>query len=58
MNEAIKPQKRWTTMSVDYSVKKKLDEAIVKKRKKMTYNSVLIELLDEFLKSDENRNDI
>jgi hypothetical protein len=55
MNEA-KPQKKWTTMSVDYAVKRKLDEAIIKKRKKMTYNSVLIELLDEFLKSDENQN--
>jgi hypothetical protein len=48
-----KEKKRWTTMSVDYAVKRKLDEAIIKKRKRMTYNSILIELLDEFLKSDE-----
>jgi len=42
-------KKRYTTLSVEIGLKDKLDQAIVKKQRKLSYNALLAELLEEFL---------
>lgn len=42
-------KKRYTTLSVELALKDKLEQAIVKKQRKLSYNALLMELVEDFL---------
>lgn len=41
---------KWTTLSVDRELKILLDEVMIKIGKKLTYNQIIKELADDYLK--------
>jgi hypothetical protein len=42
-------RKKFTTLSVGVELKGMLEQAIIKKQRKLTYNDLLFELVEEFL---------
>ena len=44
-----KERKKFATLSVGIELKDKLDQAIVKKQRKLSYNALLMELVEDFL---------